>query len=468
MKIGVIGTGYVGLVSGTCFAEMGNDVVCVDIDARKVEKLSRGELTLFEPGIERFLERNLREDRLSFTTDLAEAVEAAEILFLALPTPPGEDGSADLSYVLGVAGDIADLLAANPDWGYRVIVDKSTVPVGTAARVTAIIEERGLKAGADFDVVSNPEFLREGVAVDDFMKPERVVIGTDSERAADLMTLLYEPFVRSGNPIIVMDERSAEMTKYAANSLLATKITFMNEIANVCERVGADVDKVRHGIGTDSRIGTKFLYAGIGFGGSCFPKDVQALVRTSQENAYEFEILESVLRVNERQRGVLAARIVDHFGGSLEGKRIAVWGLAFKPNTDDVREAPSHAIIRALTEQGAEVLAFDPEAIETTRDVLGEGELGQGTLAYAADSYSALVRADALVICTEWPEFRRPDFERMQRLLTAPLVFDGRNLYDPARMAEAGFEYHSIGRPFVAPTGRAAGSAVAANGQADA
>jgi UDPglucose 6-dehydrogenase len=461
MKIGVIGTGYVGLVSGTCFAEMGNDVVCVDIDEQKVDKLSRGELTLFEPGIERFLERNLREDRLHFTTDLVEAVEVSDILFLALPTPPGEDGSADLSYVLGVAGDIADLLKAN-NWGYRVVVDKSTVPVGTAARVTAIMEERGLTAGEDFDVVSNPEFLREGVAVDDFMKPERVVIGTESERAAELMTQLYEPFVRSGNPIIVMDEKSAEMTKYAANSLLATKITFMNEIANVCERVGADVDKVRHGIGTDSRIGPKFLYAGIGFGGSCFPKDVQALVRTSQENDYPFEILESVLRVNERQRGILAERVIAHFDGDLTGKRVAVWGLAFKPNTDDVREAPSHAIIRALTERGAEVLAFDPEAIETTRDVLGEGELGKGSLAYAADAYSALVRADVLVICTEWPEFRRPDFDRMQRLLAEPLIFDGRNLYDAERMAESGFEYYSIGRPYVAPKR----AAVAQNGQA--
>ncbi len=450
MKIGVIGTGYVGLVSGVCFAEMGNDVICVDIDERKVEKLSRGELTLFEPGIERFLERNLREDRLHFTTTLADAVEKTNILFLALPTPPGEDGSADLSYVLGVAGDIADLLVAN-DWGYRVIVDKSTVPVGTAARVTEIMEERGLKAGKDFDVVSNPEFLREGVAVDDFMKPERVVIGTDSEQAAEMMTQLYEPFVRSGNPIIVMDEKSAEMTKYAANSLLATKITFMNEIANVCERVGADVDKVRHGIGTDSRIGAKFLYAGIGFGGSCFPKDVQALVRTSQENGYSFEVLESVLRVNERQRRLLADRIVAHYGGDLTGKRFAVWGLAFKPNTDDVREAPAHTIIEALTEHGAEIVAFDPEAVETTREVLGEGELNSGTLSYAADSYSALVRADALVVCTEWPEFRRPDFERMQRLLTEPLIFDGRNLYDAERMAEAGFEYYSVGRPFVAP-----------------
>lgn len=465
MKIGVIGTGYVGLVSGTCFSEMGNDVICVDIDERKVEKLSRGELTIFEPGIERLLERNLREERLSFTTDLAEAVEHSDILFLALPTPPGEDGSADLSYVLGVAGEIADLLAANggaAGWGYRILVDKSTVPVGTAARVTAIVEERGLKAGEDFDVVSNPEFLREGVAVDDFMKPERVVVGTESEKAAELMTQLYEPFVRSGNPIIVMDEKSAEMTKYAANALLATKITFMNEIANVCERVGANVDKVRHGIGTDSRIGPKFLYAGIGFGGSCFPKDVQALARTSQENGYAFEILESVLRVNERQRSVLAERIIGHFEGSLEGTRIAVWGLAFKPNTDDVREAPSHAIIRALTGRGAEVVAFDPEAVETTREVLGEGDLGNGSLAYAADAYSALVRADALVICTEWPEFRRPDFERMQRLLTEPLVFDGRNLYEAERMAEAGFEYHSIGRPYVAPKT----PALAKNGQA--
>ncbi|MEM1041208.1 MAG: UDP-glucose/GDP-mannose dehydrogenase family protein [Bacteroidota bacterium] len=461
MKIGVIGTGYVGLVSGACFAEMGNDVICVDIDERKVEKLSRGELTLFEPGIERFLERNLREERLTFTTNLADAVEAATILFLALPTPPGEDGSADLSYVLGVAGDIADLLKAN-DWGYRVIVDKSTVPVGTADKVTEIMEQRGLTAGTDFNVVSNPEFLREGVAVEDFMKPERVVIGTDSEQAAELMTQLYEPFVRSGNPIIVMDEKSAEMTKYAANSLLATKITFMNEIANVCERVGADVDKVRHGIGTDSRIGPKFLYAGIGFGGSCFPKDVQALARTSNENDYSFEILESVLRVNDRQRGLMAERVVEHFGGDVSGKRFAVWGLAFKPNTDDVREAPAHVIIRALTERGAEVVAFDPEAIETTRDVLGEGDLGSGSVSYAADSYSALVRADALLICTEWPEFRRPDFERMQRLLAEPLIFDGRNLYDTDRMAEAGFEYHSVGRPFVAPRR----DAVAQNGQA--
>lgn len=447
MKIGVVGTGYVGLVSGACFAEMGNEVICVDIDEDKVDRLSRGELTIFEPGIERFLERNVREKRLSFTTNLAEAVEAADILFLALPTPPGEDGSADLSYVLGVAGDIADLLVANPDWGYRVVVDKSTVPVGTAAEVTAIIEQRGLKAGEDFDVVSNPEFLREGVAVDDFMKPDRVVIGTESERAAELMTQLYEPFVRSGNPIIVMDERSAEMTKYAANALLATKITFMNEIANVCDRVGANVDMVRRGIGTDHRIGPQFLYAGIGFGGSCFPKDVQALLRTSQQNDYPFHILEAVLNVNDSQRHVLADRVVERFGEDLTGVKLAVWGLAFKANTDDVREAPSHIIIRALAERGADIVAYDPEAIETTRKVLGEGTLGSGSLSYAADMYSAVVKADALLICTEWPEFRRPDFDRVKRSLRNPIVFDGRNLYHPERMLEAGFEYSSIGRP---------------------
>ncbi len=476
MKIGVIGTGYVGLVSGACFAEMGNEVVCVDIDPEKVEKLSRGELTIFEPGIERYVERGLREGRLRFTTELAQAVEHADILFLALPTPPGEDGSADLSYVLRAAGDVAGLLAENgaaEGWGYRVIVDKSTVPVGTAERVTAVMAERGLTPGADFDVVSNPEFLREGAAVGDFMKPERVVIGTSSERAGDLMEELYEPFVRSGNPIIRMDEKSAEMTKYAANSLLATRITFMNEVANLCDLLGADVDRVRRGIGTDSRIGPKFLYAGIGFGGSCFPKDVRALARTGQQMGYASELLEAVLRVNDRQRAMLADRVLERLGDpgadpaeALARKRIAVWGLAFKPNTDDIREAPSHVIIRALAAAGAEVVAYDAEAIETTRRALGEGPLGNGTIAYAADPYSALVRADCLVICTEWPEFRRPDFERMLRLLRAPLIFDGRNLYDTERMAEQGFEYRSVGRPFVPPAGHPAGAAVGANGQA--
>ncbi|MEM9997386.1 MAG: UDP-glucose/GDP-mannose dehydrogenase family protein [Bacteroidota bacterium] len=462
MRVSVIGTGYVGLVSGTCFSEMGNDVVCVDIDEAKVAKLTDGELTIFEPGLELYFERNLREDRLHFTTELAPAVEHADIIFLALPTPPGEDGSADLRYVLGVAHDIGELLAANPDWGYKVIVDKSTVPVGTADLVTAAISEAGVAEGERFDVVSNPEFLREGVAVDDFMKPERVVIGTSSEKAADLMTQLYEPFVRSGNPIIVMDEKSAEMTKYAANALLATKITFMNEIANVCDRVGADVDKVRRGIGTDSRIGPKFLYAGIGFGGSCFPKDVQALVRTAQQNDYPFEILQAVLNVNEEQRTILMPRIEAELG-DLNGKKIAMWGLAFKPNTDDVREASSHAMIRALTAAGADVVAYDPEAIETTRPVLGEGPLGQGSIHYTTDSYGALIGADALVICTEWPEFRRPDFERVRTLLKEPILFDGRNLYDHDRMATAGFRYFSIGRPYVAPSVPAI---VSTNGQA--
>ena len=454
MKIAVVGTGYVGLVSGTCFAEMGNDVVCVDIDARKVDSLTNGRLTIFEPGLEVYFDRGLRENRLSFTTDLAEAVEDAEVIFLALPTPPGEDGSADLSYVMGVAGDIGELLAAHPDWGYKVIVDKSTVPVGTSEKVTGALSEAGVQAGERFDVVSNPEFLREGVAVEDFMKPERVVIGTSSERAGEVMTRLYEPFVRSGNPIIVMDEESAEMTKYAANALLATKITFMNEIANLCERVGADVDKVRRGIGTDSRIGPKFLYAGIGFGGSCFPKDVQALHRTARQEDYDFEILDAVLRVNDRQREIIVPKIIDLVGDEgkgLAGKTIAVWGLAFKPNTDDVRESPAHVVIRALTAAGADIVAFDPEAIDTTKEVLGEGDLNEGTLSYAGSAYEAIEGADALVIATEWPEFRRPDLTRVRRSLKKPVVFDGRNVLSAERMAEEGFEYHSIGRPYIAP-----------------
>lgn len=464
MKVAVIGTGYVGLVSGTCFAEMGNEVVCVDIDEAKVERLRAGEMPIFEPGLEIYFERNIRDERLTFTTNLEEGVAHGDLLFLALPTPPGADGAADLSYVLGVADKIGGLLAANPEWGYRVIVDKSTVPVGTADLVKEKISAHGLVPGVDFDVASNPEFLREGVAVEDFMKPERVVIGADSPRAADMLTMLYEPFVRSGNPIIVMDEKSSEMTKYAANALLATKITFMNEIANVCDRVGADVDKVRRGIGTDSRIGPKFLYAGIGFGGSCFPKDVQALHRTSRQNGYEFEILTAVLDVNERQRSVLVPRIIDRLGdGSdrpLQGKRIGIWGLAFKPQTDDVREAPAHYVIQGLCEAGADIIAFDPEAIETTRAVLGEGNLANGKLHYTTDAYGALISSEALVICTEWPEFRRPNFERLATIMNNPIIFDGRNLYDTERMADAGFEYYSIGRPFVAPVNRRAGETV--------
>ncbi len=444
MNISVIGTGYVGLVTGTCFAEMGNNVICVDIDARKIEKMRRGELPIFEPGLEIFFERNRREKRLHFTTELADAVNESDVIFLALPTPPKEDGSADLSYVLGVANDIAKILKDDPVRNYKIVVNKSTVPVGTADKVRATLDAHGLDAGQDFDVVSNPEFLREGVAVEDFMKPDRVVVGTSSKRAAEVMTVLYEPFVRQGNPIIVMDERSSEMTKYAANAFLATKITFMNEVANLCDRVGASVDMIRKGIGSDSRIGRHFLYAGIGFGGSCFPKDVQALARTSTEYGYHFQILESVLQVNDFQRALLVNRVSDFFGGTLESRRIAVWGLAFKPNTDDVREAPSHIIIRGLIEQGAEVSAFDPEAAETTRSVLGE------ELEYADDVYAAVKGADALIIATEWHEFRRPDFAKVKSLMKQPIIFDGRNVYEPRRMAELGFHYYSIGRPHIA------------------
>ena len=455
MNIAVIGTGYVGLVSGTCFAEMGNEVTCVDVDEDKVDMLRSGELPIYEPNLKKYFKRNRREERLAFTTGLAEAVPEAEIVFMALPTPPGADGRADLSFVLEAAGDVADLLAAEPEGerGYHIVVNKSTVPVGTADQVRSVFEERRLEAGDDFDVVSNPEFLREGAAVGDFMKPERVVIGTSSERAAEIMTQLYEPFVRQGNPILTVDERSAEMIKYAANSFLATKISFMNEVANLCEKVGANVDKVRLGIGMDSRIGKQFLYPGIGFGGSCFPKDVAALVRTASEHDYDFEILNSVLSVNDRQRAAMAERLRKRFekeGTTLEGKRVAVWGLAFKPGTDDVREAPSHVTIRRLLKEGADVVGFDPEAIGTTRAVFGK------QIDYAESDYAALNGADALIICTEWGEFRRPDFdkvkERMNAPFGAPLVFDGRNLYEPDRMAEMGFEYHSIGRPFITPS----------------
>lgn len=440
MKLAIIGTGYVGLVSGVCFAEMGNEVICVDIDTAKVDGLKAGRLPIYEPGLDTYYRRNLREGRIQFTTSLKSAVEASEIIFLALPTPPGDDGSADLSYVLGVAAELGPLIN-----GYKVIVDKSTVPVGTAAQVQAAIEASGKKAGVDFDVVSNPEFLREGVAVDDFLKPERVVIGTANARAAEHMKRLYAPFVRQGNPILVMDERSAEMTKYAANAFLATKITFMNEIANLCALVGADVDHVRRGIGTDTRIGNKFLYPGLGFGGSCFPKDVQALQRTARKNQYDFKILDAVLDVNARQYAYLTDRLLAHFDGSIAGKRIAVWGLAFKANTDDVRESPAHAVVRALLAAGAEVAAFDPEAIETTRTVFGD------TITYINDVYEVLDAADALVVCTEWNIFRRPDWDRVHALLNTPLILDGRNLYDPNTMAEVGFDYYSVGRPHYAP-----------------
>ena len=446
MNIAVVGTGYVGLVSGTCFAEMGNDVTCVDIDAEKVDKLRSGTLPIFEPDLERYFERNQKDGRLHFTTDLAEAVADAEVIFMALPTPPGEDGSADLSYVLQAAGDVADLLAAEgDDRDYRIVVNKSTVPVGTADKVQAVMAERGLEPETDVDVVSNPEFLREGAAVEDFMKPDRVVIGTSSDKAAKKLKRLYEPFVRQGNPIIVVDERSSEMIKYAANSLLATRISFMNEIANLCERVGANVDKVRLGIGRDHRIGKHFLYAGIGFGGSCFPKDVQALARTGNQHDYDFQILNSVLDVNDAQRRMMVDRISDYYDGDLEGKTIAIWGLAFKPNTDDIREAPSHIIIRELLDRGATVQGFDPEAIETTREVFGDA------ITYADSMYSALDGADLLLICTEWHEFRRPNFETVQEKLAEPVIFDGRNLYDLERMAGMGFAYYSVGRPHHPP-----------------
>ena len=443
MNIAIIGTGYVGLVSGTCFAEMGCDVLCVDVDKKKVASLRAGKLPIYEPDLEASFRRNLRERRLHFTPDLSEALLHAEIVFLALPTPPGAGGEADLSVVLAVARQIAAFMQANR--AYRIIVNKSTVPVGTAEKVAEIMAGCGLVEGQDFDVVSNPEFLREGAAVGDFMKPERIVLGTASERAARRMRRLYEPFVRQGNPIFHMDARSAELTKYAANAYLATRISFMNEIANVCERVGGNVDQVRLGIGSDSRIGKQFLYAGIGFGGSCFPKDVRALLHAAGKRDYDFRILSAVIDVNGAQRSLLAQRVRTYFGGSLEGRRIGVWGLSFKPNTDDVREAPAHEVIRGLLAAKADVVAFDPEAMAATRAVLGD------RIDYASSAYGALEGAHAAVICTEWPEFRRPNLDAVRRALQQPVIFDGRNLYSPERMARAGFHYYSIGRPYIPP-----------------
>lgn len=433
MNIAVVGTGYVGLVTGTCFAETGNKVICVDIDENKVERMKNGQIPIFEPGLDVLFERNTRQGRLTFTTQLAEAIEDAEIIFLALPTPPGEDGSADLSYILGVADKLSFLIK-----DYKVIVDKSTVPVGTSEKVHNILAKH-LDEGL-FDVVSNPEFLREGVAVDDFMKPDRVVIGTSSERAKETMKRLYEPFVRQGNPILFMDERSAEMTKYAANSYLATRITFMNEIANLCEKLGANVDMVRIGMGSDSRIGKRFLFPGVGFGGSCFPKDVQALMRTANESEYDFQILDAVLKVNSEQRRLLAKKIKSYYQDDLQGKTVAIWGLAFKPNTDDIREAPALYIIDELLEAGAKIKAYDPEAMENVREIYGD------KIQFMDDQYEALIGADALAIVTEWTVFRTPSFKVMHELLKEPLIFDGRNLYDLERMEEQGFNYLSIGR----------------------
>ncbi len=434
MKIAVIGTGYVGLVSGTCFAESGNTVICVDIDDEKVNKMNSGIVPIYEPRLNLLFDRNTDQGRLKFTTSLKEGVMDAEIIFLALPTPPGADGSADLSFVLQVAEDLSKIIT-----DYKIIVDKSTVPVGTTELV-----EKALLKNLDhslFDVVSNPEFLREGVAVDDFMKPERVVIGTSSEKATKIMTKLYEPFVRQGNPVIIMDERSAEMTKYAANAFLATKISFMNEIANLCEKVGANVDFVRKGIGSDSRIGKRFLFPGIGYGGSCFPKDVKALAKTATDNNYEFSILKSVMAVNEKQKLILANRIKDKFKGSVQNKKIAIWGLAFKPNTDDIREAPSLYTIESLLSAGAELTVFDPEATDNVKEIF------EDKIKYSTDQYSVLKEADLLVICTEWSVFRSPDFNKMKSLMSSPTIYDGRNLYDPNQMIELGFEYESIGRP---------------------
>ncbi len=436
MKIAVIGTGYVGLVSGTCFAETGNQVTCVDIDAAKVERMKNGEVPIYEPGLETLFHRNTKQDRLKFTTSLSEGIKEAKIIFLALPTPPGEDGSADLSYVLKVAQDLSTIIT-----DYKVIVDKSTVPVGTAEKVHA---ELAKNLDTDlFDVVSNPEFLREGVAVDDFMKPDRVVIGTSSDRAQEIMRQLYEPFVRQGNPIHFMDERSAEMTKYAANSFLATKISFMNEIANLCEKVGANVDAVRIGIGSDTRIGKRFLFPGVGYGGSCFPKDVQALAKTAEENDYDFRILNSVMHVNKLQKNVLADKIIQYFDGNVEGKTVALWGLAFKPNTDDIREAPALHIIDRLVEAGAKIKAFDPEAMENVKNQIGD------KIEYVSNQYEALEGADCLAIVTEWQVFRTPDFNKIKNSLKEAVIMDGRNLYDIDKMASLGFFYESIGRPSV-------------------
>jgi len=434
-KIAVVGTGYVGLVTGTCFAETGNHVVCIDIDKNKVDKMLKGEIPIYEPNLSVLFERNIKANRLNFTTDLVEGIKDSEIIFLALPTPPGEDGSADLSYILGVAEQLGKIMT-----DYKVIVDKSTVPVGTAEKVHNMIAKN---ASVDFDVVSNPEFLREGFAVDDFMKPDRVVIGSSSEKAQKIMEQLYKPFVRQGNPILFMDEKSAELTKYAANSFLATKITFMNEIANFCELVGADVDKVRIGIGSDDRIGKRFLFPGIGYGGSCFPKDVQALVNSGNENAFSFEILKAVMNVNESQKTILLPKIKNYFRGNLEGKKIALWGLAFKPDTDDIREAPALYMIDALTKEGATICAYDPEAMKNV-----EREIGDKVI-YAKDEYEALINADALVICTEWGVFRNPDFDRIGTLLKDKVIFDGRNLFDSEEMNEKGFYYNSIGRKTV-------------------
>jgi len=435
MNIAVVGTGYVGLVTGTCLAETGNNVICVDINENKVKQLQEGHVPIYEPHLDTLFERNIKQGRLTFTTDLGSAIENAKIIFLALPTPPGEDGSADLSYILGVANDLGKLIKE-----YKVIVDKSTVPVGTSEKVRQAIAKN---AKVGFDVVSNPEFLREGFAVDDFLKPDRVVIGTSSEEAQKIMEELYRPYVRQGNPILFMDEKSAELTKYAANAFLATKITFMNEVANLCEKLGADVDSVRIGIGSDARIGKRFLFPGIGYGGSCFPKDVQALVKSASEVNYSFKILDSVMDVNEKQKTIIIPRIKSHFKNDLKGKKIALWGLAFKPDTDDIREAPALYLIKELLKEGASICAYDPEAMKNVKNILGD------KITYASDEYEALNGADALLIATEWSLFRNPDFDKVTSSLKSKVIFDGRNLYGIQQMKELGYTYYSIGREIV-------------------
>lgn len=437
MGVVIIGTGYVGLVTGACFAEMGNKVTCVDIDEKKIQRLRIGDVPIYEPGLEALVHKNVKNGNLSFTTNLKDAVSNASVIFLALPTPPNEDGSADLSYVLGVADDLGKIIDS-----YVVVVDKSTVPVGTAEKVR---EHIAANASVDFDVASNPEFLREGFAVSDFMRPDRVVIGTASERAKKLFSNLYAPFVRQGNPVIFMDERSAEMTKYAANSFLAAKISFMNEIANLCERVGADVDAVRKGIGTDQRIGNRFLFPGIGYGGSCFPKDVLALQRTAKENSYNFKILKAVTQVNELQKKRLVEKIMSYYEDRIKGKRFALWGLAFKPDTDDIREAPALDIIEALTSAGATIKAYDPEAVGNVKKLLA----ANSSLSFADDKYDALKDADALIIATEWSKFRTPDFDKIKSSLAEPIIFDGRNIYELDDIVNKGIYYASIGRDVV-------------------
>jgi len=440
MKISVVGTGYVGLVSGTCFAETGVTVTCVDVDKKKIDNLNKGIVPIYEPGLERMISRNVDKKRLFFTTDFAESIKDCDVVFSAVGTPPDEDGSADLQYVLAVARELGKHIDH-----YVVMVTKSTVPIGTAKKVKAAIQEELDKRGVEipFDVASNPEFLKEGDAIDDFLRPDRIVVGIESERAEKIMKRLYKPFLLNGHPILFMDIPSAEMTKYTANSMLATKISFMNDIANLCEIVGADVNMVRKGIGSDSRIGNKFIYAGIGYGGSCFPKDVQALIRTSDANNYSLEILKAVESVNKRQKMVIVSKVLNHFGNDLKGKRFALWGLAFKPNTDDMREAPALIIIDKLLKAGAEIVAYDPVAREEAERRLGDA------ITYVDDQYEALIDADALLLITEWSEFRLPKYKMMEKLLKNKLIFDGRNIYDPNELKDYGFTYYSIGRKSV-------------------